>query len=370
MKLTEEQYKQAARYVDGEMQGSEKESFEALLLQNNNLLEEVEAYKEIRSIGESIEDKISTIEQSIIEKKNTHKEVWRMLEQARERWEQGHEGDLKDPPLFIAPKVPSLQREKAQGKIRGRKMGRRFAAAAVVIGLISLSITWWYQHKEEKDLKITIDQKEQSVKSIPSNKQNTPGYSPNKDTAVSIKVPTSSTTSPVSQAIIAKQNKEQKEKAVRERLVKEYFVRDSLPFEVPDALATPFNFYKDHKDKEAIRGYSKILEDSKALEDDSEVSTRSKNETEQTKFYAHYYLAQSYLSINNTQDAIRELKSAIEESPSLYWKSKGQWYLALAYLKAGQEQKTKGLLKQVKSNDPSGVYREKAIQLNREFKKK
>jgi tetratricopeptide (TPR) repeat protein len=152
-------------------------------------------------------------------------------------------------------------------------------------------------------------------------------------------------------------------------LVKSNFVADSLPFQVPDALAVASACYKDQKHTEAIKEYKRIIEEGKTNQEDSEVTTRSKDiEKELVTFYAHYYLAQSYMSTNQSQAAIKELEIAMEESLIIYWKSKAQWYLALACLKSGQLERTRGLLEQVELNDPSGAYSQKAIQLSRKLK--
>lgn len=58
MALTDEQYEQIFRYVDKEMDGAELEAFEAALNENKGLHDELDFYKQVRSLGESVEQKI------------------------------------------------------------------------------------------------------------------------------------------------------------------------------------------------------------------------------------------------------------------------------------------------------------------------
>jgi tetratricopeptide (TPR) repeat protein len=367
MRLTEEQYKQAARYVNGEMDASEKEAFELDLQQNSDLMEEVEAYQEIRLMGESAGRKISDLEQHLSRKKREHEKVWRLIQQERANWEkQQHKADGENPGNYNGT-IPATQIVRAKGKLRGMNIWR-WLAVAMMAGFIALSAVWWYRQGAKKESTIVINQKEGESRPVTNNKQpDTPANTINENTTKPSKVQAPPSSTPASKGI-AIQNRKKKEREVREQLVKSNFVPDSLPFQVPDALEVASTYYKDQNHEEAIKEYKRIIEESKSSQEDSEVATRSKDtEKELTKFYAHYYLAQSYLSVNYTQEAIRELDSAVEESPSIYWKSKVQWYLALACLKAGKIERTKDLLEQVKSNDPSGVYSQKAIQLGRKL---
>jgi tetratricopeptide (TPR) repeat protein len=367
MGLTEEQNKQVARYVHGEMDTSEKAAFGLKLQQNSDLLEEVETYNAIRLLGESAGIKISALEQRLSEKKLAHEKVWRLIQQERANWEINAKADRKNWGSYNG-EMPLIQRVSAKGKLRGINMWK-WLAVATVAGFIALSAVWWHQHGVKKESGIVINPKEQESKPVTNNKQ--------PDTAAGIikenkagypKVHTPSDNIP-SFPGITKQHRGKKEKAVRGKLVKSNFVPDSLPFQVPDALALASACYKEQKYTEAVKEYKRIIETDKAIREDLEVTIRSKNmEKELIKFYARYYLAQSYFSINHTQAAITELEFAMEESPSIYWKSKAQWYLALAYLKIGKIERTTSLLEQVEHNDPSGAYQEKAIQLSWKMK--
>ncbi len=87
-------------------------------------------------------------------------------------------------------------------------------------------------------------------------------------------------------------------------------------------------------------------------------------------FYSHYYLSQSYMSVNNMTNAIQELENANTKVPNKLWKNKVQWYLALAYLKKGRIKKAETLLKEVADYGQNNDYKQKANKLIDELNKK
>src|SRR3954454_18999638 len=89
MELTDELYGQVLRYVENEMNEQERRSFEALLLKNVELQDEVELYTEIRSLSGSIDQKICAVD-----KDTNENEVFKMIKQARETWEKSEGGNL------------------------------------------------------------------------------------------------------------------------------------------------------------------------------------------------------------------------------------------------------------------------------------
>ena len=108
MGLTDTQYNQIERYVGGEMEPSEKEAFEAALLQNNELAEEVEAYKEIFALADSLEQKIGEIVQRSSEVKTSNKEIQNLLKKERKYWEEHYETELKHMHGLAGPKVINI----------------------------------------------------------------------------------------------------------------------------------------------------------------------------------------------------------------------------------------------------------------------
>src|SRR5688572_2901077 len=96
MALTDEQYQQIFRYADNEMNATELKTFEAALLENKELRDEVELYKQIRLLSDSVEQKTSNANSpSAVEKKSSHKEIIAMLADARKKWENEYEDESK-----------------------------------------------------------------------------------------------------------------------------------------------------------------------------------------------------------------------------------------------------------------------------------
>ncbi|MGZ5191170.1 MAG: hypothetical protein ACXWCZ_09140, partial [Flavisolibacter sp.] len=96
MALTDEQYKQLFRYVDGAMDAEEQKAFQDSLLHNKILNDESEFYKEIQLLIKSVEQKIeNTIPPLSGEKKSKNEQVWTIISEARRNWESKYEHDLK-----------------------------------------------------------------------------------------------------------------------------------------------------------------------------------------------------------------------------------------------------------------------------------
>ena len=73
MALTDEQYQRIFRYVDEEMDADEVKAFEAAILENKELCDEVELYKQVRLLSESVEEKIADKDQWQQEEKKIRK---------------------------------------------------------------------------------------------------------------------------------------------------------------------------------------------------------------------------------------------------------------------------------------------------------
>jgi hypothetical protein len=98
----------------------------------------VEAYEEIRLLGESAERKISAMEQQLAEKKREQEKVWKLIQQERAQWEkQQQESDRRSPGNYNGT-VPAIQK-KAKGKQRGMNIWK-WLAVAMIAGLITLSV--------------------------------------------------------------------------------------------------------------------------------------------------------------------------------------------------------------------------------------
>jgi hypothetical protein len=367
MELSDKQYNEMERYVAGEMEAGEMEVFEAALLRDNALAEEVEAYKEIFALADSLEQKIGELVQHSADDDPPNKEVLGMLEKERKYWEEHHEPELKRMYGLTGPEETNIVREEPRGRIIGINR-KRWLAAAVVIGLLGLSsVVWWYIQPESKQASIAIHPKKTDTDNIVDNNKNgnsqkdlagkkteSPGFSNNtvNDTAV---------------------KKQEYPKRVldgaeqQQQLYAQNFVPDAPPQE-RTLLEDAFEYYEKGNYKQASSAYEEAQKEVESLTTRTVGDEQEEAESKRILFYAHYYNALSYMSAGNTTKAIRELK-AIKESPDEYWHSKQQWYLALAYLKTGEAAKATTLLQQVAISNGAGEYRQKAIQLSKALQK-
>jgi hypothetical protein len=340
MELTEQQYEQVIRYVEGVMEVSEKEAFEVDMLQDSVLVEEVERYREVRSLGLAIEQKLGSSHQFAREAKD--EEVWQYLQQAREDWERDKE--------------TTGITEMGQGKIRGLYM-RRWLLAAVLIGVLCLGgVLWWYmQQGGTEEPKVAVKQKGPSAIQT--------------DTSSSrITVPPVQDTTPATNLVQKiKSNKAiQSEKhfqfddTKREALYAHNFQPDTIPEDQPDALKDAFVSYNEGNYGKTIEAIEKVKL--------APVTRGEDSEEELTEFYMHYYKAQSFMATDSIMKAINELKKA--KTSDSFLQSKKQWYLALAYLKTGDLLRARQFLKQLQINKQAESYKKKAQILLKELRSK
>lgn len=419
------------RYLDNDMTVEERSEFEELVKENKGLQEELESEKRLFQLGKSTTEEIRKYED---EKKIEDTEPNAMTKQAIESWKnhenvlgQEHRipaGEVKNIPNNEKPikemnseliRVEEKRNVQPSGK-EEEKVKRMFlykwVAAAVVIGFVSLGVIFWYFRNENNDRSIAINKNQPNSENKNEDSQKN-GF--NTDTSSSQvnnsrsdstlsnrkslkngiekaererlvarnfeqkKIPAHAPTSspPIndsgSNAMLSNSNPNKDrvkiEQTEGERLLVKNFEADSLPSHIPEPLEDPSAYYKDNKLEDAIEGYKKVLAEIKDAEN-SDVISIGNRKIELTSFYAHYYIAQCYMSINNTANAIQEFENAITKAPDEIWKSKAQWYLALAYLKTGQIQKAETLLERVGTNEQANEYKQKAIKLIEELKKK
>lgn len=392
MELSDEQYDQVLRYTDGEMNPTESKAFEAILIHNAAISNEAEFYKEIRTIVESADKKICNINEDTSEEKTGADEVSRMIKQARANWENRHENDwrqehgmplrelkgnhsqkhydiieINDEPESGSEKGNFNRSLKEEHKVK-RIYLFQWLAAAVLIGFVCIGVTFQYLRNKNADQGIVYNTKEPNSKVAAENKNPGSQKKNNIPDTTSSQVNSSASDDASSHNSTAF-NKVGIEKAEREKLADKNFEPDNLPAHIPAPLEDPSAFYKDRKPEKAIQEYKNLLADIKDAENPDLEARGEDNEIELIAFYAHYYLAQSYMSVNNMTNAIQELGKAMSKAPDKIWKNRVQWYMALAFLKTGQIQRAETLFKEVANNREANDYKQRAIKLVDELKK-
>lgn len=391
MELSDEQYDQVLRYTDGEMNETESKAFEAILIHNAAISNEAEFYKEIRTLVDSADKKICNINKDTGEEKTALDEFSRMIKQARANWENRHENDwrqehgmplreLKGNHSQKHHDIIEINDEPESGSEKGNfnrslkeehKVKRiylfQWLAAAVLIGFVCIGVTFQYLRNKKADQEMVYNKKEPNSKVAVGNKNPESQKKNNVPERTSSQV-NSSASDDASSDNSKVYNRVRIEQAEREKLADKNFEPDNLPAHIPAPLEDPSAFYKDRKPEKAIPEYKNLLADIKDAEN-SDLEARGEDEIELIAFYAHYYLAQSYMSVNNMTNAIQELGKAISKAPDKIWKNKVQWYMALAFLKTGQIDRAETLLKEVANNQQANDYKQRAIKLVDELKK-
>ena len=345
MALTDEQYQQIFRYADNEMNATESEKFEASLIENKELRDEVELYKQIRLLSESVEQKTSNIQTSFSEeKKSGNKEIKAMLAEARNKWENEYEDELKIK-YGITESINIPGREKH--KIRRIKISSWLVAASFIV-LISLAILWWNNRDKNDDSKAAINNKKTDSAFVTERQT--------KDTVGNI---IQIQPTPPTETASSKNIAERKENKKLIALFADNFKPDSVPADKEGPLETALAFYENEQYEKASREFENV--------DIGPVTRGAETDIQKlTTFYLPYYKALSYMAGNvNNSKVITELKKAIATSPDKLSKIRAQWYLALAYLKNGDIEASQVLLKQVAVSNESKELKQKAITLSK-----
>ncbi|MBD0366613.1 MAG: hypothetical protein ICV53_10990 [Flavisolibacter sp.] len=399
MKLIDEQYSQVLKYVDGEMNAAEQQAFEADMAQNRELYDEVVFYQELRLLSESVNQKINTMKGLPGKnKKNADAEIWTMIAAARKDWENHQEADLKvkygipsteingfqeaqphsTKKLMIRETESSEERSAVSpsgDEYRNVKKIRswKWLMAAAVIALFSL-VGWWYWQQTNDEAKLANRKEEAASMTVNNNKEiNKQANTDQKKTSAPVieGAPSEARVKP-DEHTIAKQDKNKvianrKNKpyniapAKRQALFASHFKPDTAPADRDSRLRNAFAYYDTGDYENALLAFVK----SEAL-----VKRGFDEKADLKAFYTNYYKAQSYMAMDSMARAVPLLKAAIAAPPDSFWKSKAEWYLALAYLKIGNVKETESLLKPLTRNNTPEAYKQKATRLTKELSKK
>ena len=362
MKLTDEQYNQVAKFVDGEMEKAEHAAFEAMLHENEALKEEVELYEQIRSLGSSIAQKLGSESlSSPAGKTGEANDGLLLIKQARGHWENEREDNCKRKHGIA---MVGENKNKTEGPGSGRRINgwMKLAVAAALTGIISIVVTWYLGNKFN-DPKVVV------------NKQADRTYTKGNTRAdTSMNLPQDKPSTPIkdlSPEAIADREENKIQKQIKDStrafgkpvnqvkaitLFARYFKPDAVPSLREGPLESAFDYYEKHKYNEAITAFDNA--------DLGPVTRDLDNSEQRFLFYIHYYKALSYMASNSKpSNAIAELKKAISYTPNKAWQTKTEWYLALAYLKNNEVNNAKKWLIGLAKKNAPVAYQQKATQL-------
>jgi hypothetical protein len=349
MAMTDEQYKQILRYVDGEMDTDEQKKFEAALVENKELSDEVKFYKEIRLLSESVEQKTSSTDLFLSEeKKRDSEEVWTMINNARKNWENQYEDDLKLK-YEITAGGKDIPEEEQKNNTRGINISK-WLIAATLAGIAALGMFWWYLKTTKDNNQIVVNNK--AGDSVIINNKKT-------DSVSKTDLPIISDSS---RKRTFEQNLAERRSEKIKALFENNFKPDAAPPDKEGPLESAFVNYEN-------KAYEKASMDFERADIGPVTRGYPEDNRKLMAFYIHYYKALSYMAANSdTLKTFSELRKAIDTSPDKAWKGKAQWYLALVYLKNGHTKIARTLLKQVAVNNDVKELRQKAISLSKELR--
>lgn len=395
------------RYLDNDMTPEERTRFEVLLKKSKRLREELEFENRLHHLGKSVSGDIRKYDN---EKRIQDEDLNFIIERAKENCANAENGLNETGDVLLQGEEEQIEETGNNKRYRTeennvrRMFPYRWVAAAAVIVLVSFVTLRYFQNaNHERAIATNTSGSNASSETANKNQDNnikergTLPTQPNPNTSKSsaqsnnsrsiamlpdskaVETPESPASFPrrlkaSPNTALGKKHQDNTDNpeinsSVPERLVAKNFAPDNLPSKVPVFLEDPSAAYEENKYEKAIEGYKKVIAEITDVENSELTSRGNRSAIELTSFYAHYYIAQCYMYINDTAKAIQEFENAITKAPDNAWKIKAQWYQALAYLKAGQTQKAETLLEEVAKNEQANEYKQKAVKLMEELKK-
>ena len=326
------------RYLNNEMNAEEKLLFESEMRTNGELSSYFNLYKEIEITMRS-EQKSSEEEVALKASLKNLNIIYFKKEDVNEAF------DTKESPTYGSENMRVFRQGK---KHRTIKMQSIIAVAAVITGIVVLSVAF-YINRKKKNTAVAVNTTKKDT-TLTAGKHATNQVQKNiysESSAVQKSMPANS------QAHLLTKEKQ-------EELFKDNFKPDVVPEITEGPLDDAFSFYANHNYTNAAEEFTTA---------DINTATRGfETDTKLTAFYADYYAGLSYLAEGNTSAAIAELIQASGKSSNNLFQIKTQWYLSLAYLKKGEIKKADNLLTKISRSNNSTAYRLKAIKLLNELK--
>jgi tetratricopeptide (TPR) repeat protein len=219
-----------------------------------------------------------------------------------------------------------------------KRTWKSLAIAAVTIGIVFIGILSYLKEKKSAE-QITANTKtDTALKTV-----KTDTAAPKENTVPGLAVQNTDSTLDKKSSITPQ---------LQELLFADNFKPDAVPGNTEGPLEDAFTYYNNHKYAAAAYEFTHadLSEETRGFEADIPL----------TAFYASYYSGISYLADNKINKAIHTLNDALNGNPSSLYRIKTEWYLALAYLKAGEIDKATELLAEIASNTTETKYKSKA----------
>jgi hypothetical protein len=357
-------------YLNGTMSREDRQKFESELETNEEL-------SLLFTIYRTIETEMHTTEQyreeeALLKKSleklnaryftNEHQQNNRKAEKNGNRQNSAHFNKVRKSPAEPITRVATLKQ--SDSRVKRMNTWKVIAIAAAFFGVISLSVFIWYSRNNEETAQVAISNKDSNVKLDKTE---------NITTADTLQVTNVFSDDTAASGIITPDNKplENKNKvkdktihtidaAKRETLFARHFMPDTASASKTNRLQEVLAYYKNQEYDNAIAAINDI---------DPEAKTRGfEEDRNEIPFYWHYFKALSYMGMDSASRAIPELKNAKSTDSNL--QNKALWYLALAYLKTGEVNKTEKTLNKLANNNKAGEYQQKAKSLLSDLTKK
>ena len=343
--MKETLFEKIDRYLNRELSPEEQQLFESELETNEELASAFILYK-------TIEAEMSGIQQHSAQEAALKKSLQQLNASYFKHRENEGSGIVASGEDHFTGAIDRQPVQDAGGNVRRINMRKGWMAAAVTIGIIITSATWYLKSTYYKPQVVVKDEKTDSR--MPGSKPDTARWNE--------KIRSDNLTKRNKDKTKDVENKENIELNGTKRAVlfAKNFKPDTAPENKEGPLEDAFDYYQSKDYKNAITAFESA---------DLRVVLRGQETDRKTlSFYAHYYKAQSYIAESNAVKAIPELQKAVAQSPSVSLQLSARWYLALAYLKAGDIKNTEKLLRQISASRQKTAYKSKADALLNELK--
>lgn len=337
-------------YINGNMSKEERASFEADMASDKNMASAFSLYSSIEQTMRRKQQENSNED----DLRQTLKGLGALYFNIEPGAETKHSYDVLPPVAQLDNVDNSNHRiEKELYKARVVRLWAKVAVAVSIVGVIALCAIWFFNKKGVGPEAANDTNSSTAVTNLQEKKDSS--SLANIPDTVTLNLPVTAEKTDTQKDVLPALTK-----AKREALFAQHFSPDAPPQNHDEFLNEAIVAYTQGNYPKAIAEFEYVA---------STPTTRGETPEETlTIFQAQYYQALSYLAMGNTMKAIAGLKRI--STNSVLARIKVEWYLALAYLKAGQQKDAIKLFAKLAQSKTANQYSQKAQNLLEALEKK
>lgn len=343
-------------YLSGQMNAEEQLTFEDEMARNKGLASAFALYQSIEHTMRSREQESGTAASL----KRTLIELGAVYFKTPEALSEEAGGPQS---ILSQAKAPSVESDSNNVSGKEKPAATKFwrpwlkpAIAASLAGMIAVGIAL-YRQKAGGNSTNTANNTKPPAQANTQKKETSPATIP-QDSPVFNQLPPSVAAS-------EKRNGQQSHapgslnKAAQQALYARFYQPDAVPVKENEYLNEAFRFYKAGEYSKAAAAFEEVAA--------APLTRGETSEEALTVFYAKYYQALSHMAVGNNSQAMASLEQLSVNDALL--QAKVRWYLALAFLKAGQQEEARRLVRLLAADKAAKQFQQKARDLQKALPK-